>query len=633
MRTIYLLFILGFYFSGFAQTFNMQRDWGTYFGDERFSLQDRITDSQGNLYITGYIIGEKPQNEEEDTTSESLVHEDYDYFENALHQNMYAGGLSDGFIAKFSPSGALLWATFVGGEGAETIKAITVDQADYIYIFGLTTSSTGIATTQATQPEKAGAVDLFLAKFTSDGEQVWGTYYGDEETQDVVAEHFLFDLLNNKHALSTSKDNYLVHDQQNSLYVTTGETWALNFEINVPPTNGKGNKLLAKFSDDGLREWSTHYGISGLTHITGVAFCNEHVYLSGFSMNLPSDPYFEDLTYYGSEGAYQTSGIPLRPNSFVAKFNSDGLREWGTYYNNKSADYSYGKSLACKDEKLFHFIYAGKNMTSTLGAYQTETDETTTPFLTRFDDLTSSAEIPHRNWATFYGMNGQHDTNNFNMGLNLYINLSESGNIYVGGSYNFFENITSQGAWAENPNPNGGANAFAGKFDEEGNFLDGTYYPGDASSNLISVLPHSEEDEESFYISGITLSNTGMASEDGLQTERIIHDPVPWLEDTPVFNIFIAHFSPVPLSADYLDKPTIKVYPNPNSGSFVFSLSTFPENMEIALFDILGKKIYEQKITQKETEIKVQNLSEGIYILKVMEHHKITGTHKIIIEK
>ena len=42
-----------------AQNFNFQRSWGTYFGDERFYLQDSKVDKQGNLYLVGYFLKDR----------------------------------------------------------------------------------------------------------------------------------------------------------------------------------------------------------------------------------------------------------------------------------------------------------------------------------------------------------------------------------------------------------------------------------------------------------------------------------------------------------------------------------------------------------------------------------------------
>src|ERR1700722_3549837 len=55
-------------------------------------------------------------------------------------------GPQDGFVAKFNPSGGLVWATYLGGSGYQGIQAIAVDGSGNVYVTGNTTSS-GFPTT------------------------------------------------------------------------------------------------------------------------------------------------------------------------------------------------------------------------------------------------------------------------------------------------------------------------------------------------------------------------------------------------------------------------------------------------------------------------------------------------------
>ncbi len=357
-------------------SFNLDRDWGTYFGDERFSLQGSERDSNGNLYITGYVLdgilieidnetGEPTGNQ----TDYGNTTNDFDFFDNAPHQNIHGGGGSDGFIAKFSPSGALLWATFLGGENFDVIEDITIDRDNNVYVFGFTESFSGIATPNASQTEKAGNVDLFMSKFAPDGDIVWSTYYGDatssSDTSSLASIYLLSFHFNN----IDPDGNYIVHDRESNLYITSGAGWANSQPATVTPTNGFGKDFLAKFTDNGEFVWSTAYGNNSNSEITGVCFCNNALYVTGYIQTLP--PNANSSSYYGSQGAYQPMATTSPFESWIAKFNADGERVWGTYYGGTGAEILKGNNLECDGKgTVYQAIHTTSNNMATTGAYQ-----------------------------------------------------------------------------------------------------------------------------------------------------------------------------------------------------------------------------------------------------------------------
>jgi hypothetical protein len=80
-------------------------------------------------------------------------------------QATYAGN-GDAFVAKFDVlKPALLYSTYLGGEGGDDGAAIAVDPTGSVYVIG-TTSSTAFPGVNALQPALAGDVDAFFAKIT-----------------------------------------------------------------------------------------------------------------------------------------------------------------------------------------------------------------------------------------------------------------------------------------------------------------------------------------------------------------------------------------------------------------------------------------------------------------------------------
>ena len=94
----------------FAQDFNYERAWATYYGGANTYLMDDAIDSQGNVYLVGYMQG----------SAENLNA----FVTPNAFQPIFGGGGKDGFIAKFNPDGLLLWATFLGGTNVDVINTL-----------------------------------------------------------------------------------------------------------------------------------------------------------------------------------------------------------------------------------------------------------------------------------------------------------------------------------------------------------------------------------------------------------------------------------------------------------------------------------------------------------------------------
>jgi hypothetical protein len=97
-------------------------DFSTYAGgsgtDDGYGI---ATDAAGNSYVTGV------------TNSSNFPTLN-------PYQSSY-GGNGDVFVSKYSPSGVLLYSTYVGGSQLDQANAIVVDMAGNAYVTGLTSSS------------------------------------------------------------------------------------------------------------------------------------------------------------------------------------------------------------------------------------------------------------------------------------------------------------------------------------------------------------------------------------------------------------------------------------------------------------------------------------------------------------
>jgi hypothetical protein len=105
----------------------------------------------------------------------------YTYSSNFPTQNAYQGsygGNSDVFVTKLSPSGSLIYSTYLGGSYIDSAYAIAVDSSGNAYVTGETTSS-DFPTENPYQVSYGGNDDAFVTKLDSSGNSlIYSTYLG-----------------------------------------------------------------------------------------------------------------------------------------------------------------------------------------------------------------------------------------------------------------------------------------------------------------------------------------------------------------------------------------------------------------------------------------------------------------------
>jgi hypothetical protein len=109
--------------------------WVTYLGGSGSDFGDAIAvDAVGNVYITGSTGGIPIP----DTNPQAYASPEFPTTENAF-QRTYGGGATDAFVAKLSPTGSLIYSTYFGSSGDDSVGfsgAIAVDAGGNAYVTG-----------------------------------------------------------------------------------------------------------------------------------------------------------------------------------------------------------------------------------------------------------------------------------------------------------------------------------------------------------------------------------------------------------------------------------------------------------------------------------------------------------------
>ena len=323
--------------------------WSTYFGGKEGLGKYVITDTYGNVYITG------------NTSTDSGI------ATKGAYQTSGDSVNGDAFLAKFNSSGSILWATYYGGSGDDEGDAVAIDTSGNVYIAGETTSTSGIATSGAYQTSYTGGSsfgDAFLAKFSSSGNIIWATYYAENSVPYV---NITTDVFNNIYITGTTISS--------SGISTSG---AYQTFCNCG-SSLLGDAFLGKFSTSGNLLWATYYGGSGDNEGDEVSTdLSGNVYISGFT---------NSTSGIATSNAYQTSISGAFEAAYIAKFDTSGTLRWASYYGGDNDTYGQIVTNDVFGNTYISGITFSTSGIATSGAFQTSNNDPNnyTVFLAKFN--------------------------------------------------------------------------------------------------------------------------------------------------------------------------------------------------------------------------------------------------------
>ncbi|MDP1726036.1 MAG: SBBP repeat-containing protein [Bacteroidota bacterium] len=418
----------------------------------------------------------------------------YQLEENGRQRNVKAGfkklslniyGINAGII---DPSHTLIidptpWATYFGGDQDDYVNGITNDVSGNLYVSGDTYSSSNIATSGAYQNTLNGNTDKFITKFSSSGTLLWATYYGGnkDETGGFTGSHISIDL--NRNVIVTG-----------STYSDSGIATFGAFQTTLS-VYGTYNAFILKLDSNGIRQWATYYGgADGGSSGTCVTTDNSgNIFVAGVT-------YSYDSTI-ATVGAFQTiSGGTA--DAFVVKFNSNGMRQWCTFYGGYGAEYGSGIAIDQDGNVIVTGNTSSINNIASLNAMQTNYGGGDYDgFILK---LSNSGQ---RQWSTYFGANG------FDYAYSVSCDLM--GNILIAGSTDSYDSIATVGAY-QSTYGGGTRDAFILKLSPAGIKQWSTFYGGTGQECGYAI---NTDAGGNIYVGGFTSSlDSSMVTTDAYQT-------------------------------------------------------------------------------------------------------------------
>lgn len=258
--------------------------WATYYGNANDDLGTAVAcDPSGNVFMAGTTQSPNTNN-------------------NIASSGAYRTTPSGAFLAKFSPSGGRMWATYVADTGYHTLNGIACDLKGNVYCVGATPSYQNIASAGSHQPANGGGIigplhlqDGFLVKYSDIGVRQWGTYYGGTDLDEIVGVD-----------CDERGDVYIagITKSTNGTSIATAGTHQSSY-----PASSATSGFAARFDESGNRKWGTYYSTNLEDWVQDVkAMPGGRMFVSGFR------------SYTGSN--------PPPSFSFVGRFNGKGHLTW-----------------------------------------------------------------------------------------------------------------------------------------------------------------------------------------------------------------------------------------------------------------------------------------------------------------
>ncbi|SHM56423.1 DUF7948 domain-containing protein [Flavobacterium xanthum] len=388
-----------YYNNGFIVKFdsNGTRIWGVYYSTTPSTIK---VDSNENLYFTGETWGETNVST---PGSHQPLHAEYD----------------DAYLVKLNSFGIREWGTYYGGFSSDKGNDISFDNDNNVYLVGVTSSYGNIATNNTHQPTHALGYlddDGFIAKFTTQGVRVWGSYFGGTDGDQILSSN-----------ISDDGFLYITGNTRSTAGISTSNSYQ-------PNMIGYASGMISKFTLDGQRIWGTYFNGNTSASITKSKIKNNLLYFTGITNSRDN---------LNSNGTFNENYIDLPRNfgfsSYISKFDlTTQSLVWGTYFGEFIQDLKVNSNnkvfvTGCTDQDT------GIATTGSFSSSRQRQDA----YLIKLN------EIGQREWGTYYGGDGNEGVNGA-ADVNNKMSLDQLDNIYLVGNTTSTTGISTAGAHQEN---------------------------------------------------------------------------------------------------------------------------------------------------------------------------------------
>lgn len=554
MKRIYAIVLFCTVFS--TSIFGQQFDWavrgGLYAYDYGFGV---VTDASGNVFVSGKF--------EEDAIFSGVT--------------LTCKGNHDMFVAKYDPSGALLWIKAAGGSMGDYAHCIAIDAAGDVYVAGEYETTADFEGTTITAKSDN---DIFLAKYTNAGTLVYVVTAGGYLNDKVLG---------------------VGTDASGNAYITGQIEGAVTFGNISLTSAGDKDIFIAKYNSIGEVQWAKRAGGPGRDEGKALSVnAAGEIYVTGFFKNTAT---FEGTTGTTTMSANTTQG--QYDDAFLARYDTDGNLIWVRKAGGDYDDDAWSVS-ANNSGKIF--------ITGEFNGYAT------------FDSKALTVTgIPADIFIACYNSAGdiqwveRAGSTLLDRGRGI---CSDNANIYLTGQFGGAATFGTTTLTAADS-----LDIFIASYEANGAFRWAMAVGGEAdrdslgpeAGNAVAVDKAGNVYATGGYLKASTFGTITLA---------------PYTR-TDMFLTKISQSGYSGINEDMTNN-SFNVYPNPNNGQFTFSFNVSErDDYAMELRNVMGQIIYTEKLTGFSGEysnvIDVSSFSKGVYNLRIISSKNKSAIKKVTV--
>ena len=256
----------------------------------------------------------------------------------------FFGAIGGGFVAKYDANGNVIWAFSIGNNQDDACNGVTISPTGNIYVTGYFQNIADFKgkSLLSTILTSVGGKDIFLAKYSPNGQLVWVRKAGG----------------------SFDDEGFSVTTNTNNIFVTGYFINSGSFSGIPTGSNAVDeNMFVACYDSNGNAQWESDAGSGQSCFGRDITADNNAIYVTGDFKNSSLDLYDNVGGYFGSV----LNSVASKEDGFVMSLNTAGQFLWANGIHSANTDFGRGIAQSGSSVYLTGSISSGANFPSYSG--------------------------------------------------------------------------------------------------------------------------------------------------------------------------------------------------------------------------------------------------------------------------
>lgn len=277
-------------------------------------VQSIAIDSNNNIIISGYFRGQNIDFNPSPTATANMSDQ------GIAGPNLVVGG--DGFVAKYTSTGAYQWSIDLGGSTVYDIaEGVTVDESGNVYVGGDFHNTMDIDPSSSVSLLNAVTGSGYLVKYSPSGQLIWGFNFGGGGITNI--------------------DNaaWTIRSMKGNLYMVGCFQGTSDFDPSpaaaIHTASGMYDGYLVKYDTAGHFKYVSVITGNAEDQATDLSFdAADNIYITGYSHSTTVN--------FGNSVSSASPGGGNAEDMFIARYSNDGLCIWAKVIGGPGDDVGYG---------------------------------------------------------------------------------------------------------------------------------------------------------------------------------------------------------------------------------------------------------------------------------------------------